>query len=174
MKKSTKKPTKKSKGLVKSKINRLVGRPSKYKKEYAKQLIEYFNVEPYKLKDGRLVATRFPTLERFSIKIGVFVDTLNDWAMAKKANGKPKHPEFLRAYKHIKALQKDILVINGLQGLYQSNFCAFVATNFTDMADRKEIDATSGGEKIMGFNYIVPSKPNERTDTDNSDFEAGI
>lgn len=156
-------------------VKRLLGRPSKYKKRYAQELIDYFNVDATVIVDGKEKAVRFPTLERFSIKIGVFVDTLADWANAKYADGTPKYPDFLRAYMFAKAMQKDILVANGMSGLYASNFATFVAVNFTDMADKKEVDATSKGARIVGFNYIVPEKPaDEEFNRDSPDNQTNI
>lgn len=156
---------------------RKVGRPTKYKKKFAKMLIEYGSIEPnrveYIVTDGKndyhkeepkLLPNNLPTLERFASNINVNVDVLSDWANAKTKSGKPKYPEFLRAYMRFKQLQKDILVANGLTGLYAGNFAIFVAKNFTDMKDKTEIDATSKGEKITGFNYIVPKDRIDDTD----------
>lgn len=164
MKKQNTKPTKKIK-------KRPVGRPSTYKKKYAQMMIDYFSIDPFELDEtGKRRGVRFPTLERFAVNIGVFVDTLSDWANAKLRDGiTPKHPEFLRALRQCKSLQKDILVANGLDGNYASNFATFVAINFTDMVDKSEIDATSGGERIVAFNYIKPIKPSDDTGkTDNT------
>ena len=175
----TKKPSKtKTKDKKDPKYNQpiyksLVGRPTKYKRKYAEMLIDYFNVDLVITdeKTGKVEAVRFPTLERFACNIGVFVDTLANWANATVKDGdgheSPQHPEFLRAYRTAKSLQKDILVGNAIAGRYQSNFAQFVAVNYTDMADKKEIDATSGGERIGGFNFIIPEGADDKDDNSN-------
>lgn len=175
--KKTSKNTKKVK-----KTASILGRPTKYHPRFIKMLIDYFNVSPSVIKtessinkDGVVVtkmiedAVDLPTFDKFTADIGVNVDALRDWATVKNKKGKLKHPDFSRAYDKCKAMQKHILVTNGLKGRYVSNFAIFVATNFTDMADRKEVDATSKGEQIAGFNYIVPKEIPDGTHKDISD-----
>ena len=163
MKKQNTKPTKKIK-------KRPEGRPPKYHKKYAKMMVDYFSVDPFELDEsGKRRGVRFPTLERFAVNIGVSVDTLGNWANAKTKDGETLiHPEFFHALRLSKNLQKDILVANGLDGNYASNFATFVAINFTDMVDKSEIDATSGGERIVAFNYIKPEKPSDDTGKTNN------
>lgn len=145
------------------------GRPSKYKPKYIKEMIKFFNIEPfrvekvittgkndYRKEEPKLIANTFPTMERFACNINVDTDTLVEWASAKNKSGKLKYPEFSVTYKKCKSMQKDILVANGLNGLYQSNFAIFVAKNATDMRDKQEVDVTSQDEKITGITYIVP------------------
>lgn len=156
-----------------------VGRPTKYRKYFADMMLNYFDVAPYEHKvfEGKkgavkivTEAVRLPTLERFATKLNVAVDTLSNWAMAKDPadpEGKTLlHPEFFHAYNRIKQMQKEILIANGLSGLYQSNFAIFVATNFTDMTNKQEIDNTiKADERITGFNYIVPTVKDETDST---------
>lgn len=176
--KSVSKKTSKKIEKVKKKVS-VLGRPTKYHPKFIKMLIDYFNVSPSVIKteqsmnkDGVVVmkviedAVDLPTFDKFTADIGVNVDALRDWATVKNKKGKLKHPDFSRAYDKCKAMQKHILVTNGLKGRYVSNFAIFVATNFTDMADRKEVDATSKGEKIEGFNYIVPKEIPDGTHED--------
>lgn len=116
------------------------GAPSKYKKEYCEQIIEFFDIDPYReieLDKGRVqrIANKLPTFERFASNIGVVVNTLRNWA--------DEFPEFLKAYNECEQLQKEILVQNGLIGGYQNNFAVFVAQNFTDMKVKQEIDNKS-------------------------------
>src|ERR1700761_9858686 len=116
-----------------------IGRPTKYKPQYCEELIDFFDVEPYKeierktqdRKTGREYTdfvdhpVDLPTFERFAHKIGVDTDTLVECAHGTfpdghKKEGQLRHPDFSVAYSRAKALQKDILVTNGLQGLYPS------------------------------------------------------
>jgi hypothetical protein len=119
------------------------GRPTKYRKEYCQKLVEFFSIEPTKevtktitTAKGTVIeepverAARLPTFERFAVNIGACVDTLIEWTK--------KHKEFSEAYTYAKALQKDILVTNGLLGLYDAGYAKFVSINCTDMRDRQE------------------------------------
>ena len=163
------------------------GRPTKYRKYFADMMLDYFNVKPaevtqYESSKGYIKIdvqpVRLPTLERFAIKLNVDTDCLYRWATAKDEAGNLLHPEFCGAYKKCKLMQKEILVANGLKGLYQSNFAIFVATNFTDMANKQEVDTTvKAEERITGFNYIVPTVKDEtdsETTGDNSRDSADI
>lgn len=117
-----------------------VGRPTKYTPELCEQLVEYFDCEPFmevereNPKTGskyyERVPTELPTFERFAHQIGVSVSTLHNW--------KSEHPEFMEAYTRAQQLQKDILVQNGLNRLYDARFTMFMAVNNTDLVDKKE------------------------------------
>lgn len=117
-------------------------RPTKYKKQYCKQIIEFFSRPPYEevevkhyYKDGGFkIETKrkpndLPFLSQFAREIGVCGRTLERWAK--------KHKEFCRAYKEAKELQKAFLIKNGLLGLYKASFAIFTAKNITDMRDEK-------------------------------------
>lgn len=121
------------------------GRPTKYKSEYCKAIIEFFSIEPTKeidvvttFKNG---TTRETTEERpnhipffadFAAKIGVTDATVVNWTK--------KHEEFLSAYMRAKALQKQHLITCGLLGLYNPKFAIFTAINITDMRDKQIIE----------------------------------
>lgn len=123
-----------------------IGRPTKYKPEYCQQIIDYFNVEPqqttYKktyYADGTLkseepvvLAEQFPTLQGFAHEIGVDVDTLLNWTK--------KHDEFFGAYTRAKELQEKIWLINGMGGLYNSQFAQFFGKNCLGYKDKTEQD----------------------------------
>lgn len=127
------------------------GRPSKYKKEFADQLIDYFDVEPYRRelkaestaygKNGNetfnkkeyiLVANDPPFLIGFCEEIGISMDTLHEWV--------DKYPEFSDAYARAKELFKRFLVTNGLNRAADSAFTIFTAKNTTDMKDKMELE----------------------------------
>jgi len=113
------------------KIKKKMGCPTKYDPKYCQMIIDYFSVKPYKIVNKKRIPCDLPTLEGFSGKINVFVDTLLNW--------RKEHPDFLRAIAKCKALQKHILITNGLQGLYQSNFAIFVTSNLTKFRQKKDI-----------------------------------
>lgn len=147
------------------------GRPTSYDEKYCDEMIAFFDIEPSREVE---VVTRFknggekidyemrpnslPTFEMFAHKIGVCVDTLWEWANGKDADDNLIHPEFSETYRRCKQLQKNMLVTNGLEGLYQSNFAIFVATNFTEMRQKNETDLTSGGEKIKTVPIVIDTK----------------
>jgi len=122
-------------------------RPTKYKKEYCKSIVEYFNVTPYTDKvcwtsfnektwavkeNTRPRPTDFPTLEWYAHTIGVDTDTIVNWTK--------KHEEFFGAYKKAKALQKHILIVNWLNWTYKEWFAKFVWINFfEDLTDKSVV-----------------------------------
>lgn len=125
------------------------GRPSKYDPKYCQELLEYFDIEPsyesevtirYKNGDEKTeykqVANNLPTLAGFARKIGVHRDTLNQWSH--------EYPEFSDSLKKAKEYQEDILVTNGLQGLYQGPFAIFTAKNVLNWRDKQETELHGG------------------------------
>lgn len=116
------------------------GRPTKYRNELCASLIRFFDIEPviYKdvtitSKDGATVektipeAAPLPFFEDWCWSVGISKDTMCEWVK--------KYPEFSDAYTRAKALQKKILVVNGLEGRYDAKFAIFTAKNITDMRD---------------------------------------
>lgn len=142
------------------------GRPTKYKKRYAKEMLEYFQSKSgselkkevieeqfspsgkVKMQKYKVFGSDLPFFYDFADQIGVHDETLLNWSRAmvkvKNSAGKVireehKHPEFFVAYKKCREIVKKILIKNGLQGLYNSNFAMFVAKNVTDMRDQHEV-----------------------------------
>lgn len=123
------------------------GAPSKYKPEYAEELIRYFDIEPYRevakditSKSGDVFtvhedrANDFPSLAGFAVHLGVHRDTLHQWST--------EHPEFSDAYKRAKDFQENFLVINGNRGLIPAPFGIFTAKNILKWRDKQpdEVD----------------------------------
>ena len=124
------------------------GRPTKYKPEYCQDMIDYFSIDPFYIverevnasgKDGIYVkevkydkiANQLPTFARYAQKHDLDVTTLLLWC--------DKHPEFSKAYKRCKSLQRDIMIANGMAGLYQSNFTVFAMKNMHNWTDKTEV-----------------------------------
>lgn len=139
------------------------GRPTKYDPKYCEELIKYFDIEPHfetpaitTYKDGttkeevKFIPSDLPTLAGFAAKIEVNRDTLQEWAKV--------HQEFSVAIKRAKDLQENILVTNGLKGLYSQPFAIFTAKNVLGWRDKSETDITSGGERLEGIVVYKPSK----------------
>lgn len=133
------------------------GRPTKYKAEYCKKLIAFFDIEPYedidiehyyekldengeqviKWIDKKRVAARLPTLRRFAKIIEVGISTVYDWL-------NPEHSSYQKrfsgAFTHAREIRKEFLIENGLQGLYAPASFKFVAINLTDMRDKQDFE----------------------------------
>lgn len=102
-----------------------------------------------------VIAETYPTLQRFAFNIWVLVETLNNWADAKYSidypwiddDGNPlawtrKHPEFFDSLRIAKQIQEAILVENGLNGNYSSQFAVFIAKNNFGYSDKTELDVS--------------------------------
>lgn len=121
------------------------GRPSKYKPEYVDGIVAWF--------EEKIKAKELPFLSKWARTVaGVSEQTSITWT--------EKEPEFFEAYKKAKEIQKEFLIYGGLTGLFNSTFAIFTAKNITDMRDQTQIDHTTKGEKINGFNYVAPNDSN--------------
>lgn len=148
------------------------GRPTLFKEEYADQLIEYFDIEPFERrplldkegneKGSEIVPAKFPTLARFAVSIGVTRDTLYEWATAKNENGELKHPDFSYAYKKAKEYQEAILVEGAMANAFHANFSIFTAKNVLGWRDKMEQEITGAdGSPLMQGIQVTFIKPDE-------------
>lgn len=122
-----------------------MARPTKYKKRYCDELLEYFMKPPWELVEKKIyrpdgsvksvqqvpVPTNFPTMAGFATKIGVHRDTLLQWV--------EDHPEFSDAYSRARDAQEQILVANAMVGNYDAKFAAFFAKNNLGYRDKQVI-----------------------------------
>lgn len=121
-----------------------MARPTKYKRKYCKMLLDFFNIAPYSVKvetittkSGAtvekevLISNDLPTLAGFAKKIGVHRDSLHQWSKDYK--------EFSDSIKRAKEMQENILVTNGLKGLYAAPFAIFTAKNILGWRDKLDI-----------------------------------
>jgi hypothetical protein len=132
----------------------IVGRPTKYKKEYAQAIIDYFRQECIKetetTVEGKnwsktvtdLVPVFFPTFELFADSLDVDDDTLVEWAHkvypeAHAKRGELVHPEFSAAYRRAKKIQKGVLLKFSLLGRFDTRFAQFMAINNFGMISAK-------------------------------------
>jgi len=106
----------------------VMGRPTKYRPEYCREILEHFNVDFTNAAQTKPVPLNF--LSAFARKIGVCRDTLGEWTKV--------HPDFSDAYKKAKALQKEHLITCALLGLFPPAAFIFTAKNITDMRDKFE------------------------------------
>lgn len=117
-----------------------MARPTIYKEQYCKLMLDFFNQPLYIVKKKEIasggrkvvieeeVPNSMPTFERFALKLGVEHDTLRNWCK--------KHPTFFGAYKICKDIQKDFLIEHGTKGNYNAAFTKFLAVNVTDLRDK--------------------------------------
>ena len=133
------------------------GRPSKYRKVFCQQLVDFFDIEPYekielphyqndgttlKWMDYKLVPARMPTIRGFAKKIGVHVSNVYVWIKTKK--------EFQDAFTQAQDIRKDWLIDLGLSGLTPPLAYKFTAINVTDMRDKTET-THDVGETLQDF-----------------------
>lgn len=104
------------------------GSPSKYKKEYAEGLINFFKN-----------CTDYPTFEGYAAEIGVVSRTLENW--------KERYPSFADAYERAQDIQKNKLIVKALNGNYNGNFAKFIASVQFGMTEKSE-------QKITGIEGI--------------------
>lgn len=120
------------------------GRPTKYDPKYCDEMIEYFSVEPFtnevtevvsngrKVQVVKEVASKYPSMAGFAVKIGVHRDTLQEWAK--------EHEQFSVAYKKAKVLQENWMLVNGLRGNVNVPFGIFISKNNLGYKDRQDIE----------------------------------
>lgn len=153
------------------------GRPTKYKSRYAKEIVKFFNVpftritkEYFYYKNGDTkekeieIPNELPLFSGFANQIGVNGDTVVEWSSATKKNGKLKYPEFSAAYKKAKEIQERMWTNNSLRGLYSPAFTIFMGKNVFGWRDKQEVDLSTLGEKVNGFNYVVPINSDDPDD----------
>jgi len=158
--KATEKQAKTSKKIKKVKkklpIYYKFGRPTKYKKQYCKDIVAYFDV-PYFVKKKVVkiikgipveweeeVPNRIPLFEGFCRDIGITQRTLTNWIT--------QYDDFFLAYERAKGLQKEMLVYLSVNNYLNPTYAVFLTKNITDLKDKVETDITSAGEKVESVN----------------------
>ena len=115
------------------------GRPSEYNPEYIAKVDEYLAKHSDIVEAGRL-KVQLPTVEEFALFIGKSVKTLYNWAA--------QHEDFLQALNKIVVQQKQRLINKGLSGDYNPTIAKLILSSNHGMSEKKQIDHTSGGERI--------------------------
>ena len=122
------------------------GGQTKYRPEYCKKLIEYFDrpatreqvKEVYypsgevKIREVMDVAEDMPTFSGFAKSIKVYRQTLYDWA--------EEHPDFAVAMETARTMQEDIWLINAMSGRYNAQFAQFFGKNCLGYKDKTEVE----------------------------------
>lgn len=121
------------------------GRPTDYRPALCDRLLAYFDVEPSQEKsiphykqgelaweDFREVANPIPTVTKFCKLIGISTPTFYSWVKT--------YPEFASAFTRAQEMRKDMMIVNGLKGLYNPTFTIFAMRNMTDWKDAPLVD----------------------------------
>ena len=122
---------------------------TRYRRGLAKALLRHFDVPPRTLRSEttrhpngevrqeKTVAepTPLPTFEGFAAGLGVSTAVLRAW--------RDEHPEFRAAWDMALDRQRELLLQNGLLGLYNAAFARFAAVHLCGMEDAAQ---GSGGE----------------------------
>lgn len=127
---------------------RTLGRPSKYKPEYAAQMTRWFLEKRMKVSPNGNVYRVLPTINKFSLSIGVPRETLWVWANKKRVDGELAYPEFHNAMKLAKQIEEDVLAENTYNGSYQSTFAQLMAKNMLGWRDKTDVDVKSDGKEL--------------------------
>lgn len=152
--------------------NGTAGKPTAYKPEYVEQMLEFFSKDAFTKrviksestfgKNGSkteymVLPEDLPTFQGFAKKIGVTYFTLRTWAEDKLEDGETRvHPEFSDAYTRAQDMQHEMLVVLGLNGLYNPVFAKFIAQNYTEMRDKQAIDHTTQGKALPAPMVYLP------------------
>lgn len=121
------------------------GRPTKYEgnktiektRQYISECVDDFSTH----------TVRLPKAEGLAYYLGVSRDTLYEWAK--------KHKSFSDILEEINQIQSSRVIDNALAGNYNANIAKLLLGKH-GYKEQSETDLTSKGEKIEGFNYIIP------------------
>ncbi len=131
------------------------GRPTDYSKEMLTKAQEYVAscVDKVVMEKGKVVDIKvdFPTSEGLARHLDVARKTLYNWA--------DKHVEFLHILEAVNSEQVKRLINRGLSGHYNPTIAKLVLAKH-GYKESSEVDVTSGGKRIGGFEYIKPHETN--------------
>ena len=143
------------------------GRPSKYKPEYCTDILEYFNVAPYRMVKGVKVANDMRFISAYARHIKVCEDTIYEWAKV--------HPKFSESLKKVKKMQLEHLVTNGLLNLFAQPFAIFTMKNICGWRDKKEIEHKGAKEQkvviVYPPSYKKVEQPKQQKESNANQFE---
>lgn len=150
-----------------------LGRPTKYKVGYCRQIIEYFEQPLYHQRLKTKMTTKngnehntyenFPNppifMTDFAYSIGITMVTLRSW--------KKLFPSFLSAFTRAEEMRNNHIVALANMGLFNSNFATFTMKNISDWRDKKDIELSGKVDSQIFFaNMLTESEEairNERT-----------
>ena len=149
------------------------GRKTTYKPEYCQDIIQFFDkphftnevVERTTKPNGEVkeklakFPNTIPFFSEYAHTIGKTAKTLLHWCEIA--------PEFGIAYAHAKDLQRQMLIANGLNGLYNAQAYVFTAKNIAGMRDQiEQVQGISGElvdllKELNGTSRGLPQYPKQ-------------
>jgi len=126
-------------------LPRKVGRPTAYRPEFAEQIVDFFDKQPFTEVDvlhpnglvkRQRMATDPPMLADFAKSIGVSKTTVDNWATALDDGGHPRHALFFEAYARAREMQEALFVRGGALGLYDPRFLSMMMKNLCGWQDQ--------------------------------------
>lgn len=148
------------------------GRKSKYRPEFCQDIINYFDVPAIiKTPDKTTIdpdteetivlsykekANDFPMFVDYAIKIGVCLDTLNEWTR--------RHPEFSDSYKKAKQMQERNWQLCSMKGLYSPAFTIFMGKNVYGWTDKQQIEVGNIEDKSIKVTFEGAETVEDNTD----------
>ena len=133
------------------------GHPTLWKPEYNDEIIQFFDRKRFKVvTDDHLkpfvLAEAPPLFEDFAPKIGVCMDTMNEW---KKPENVLKYPGFSESYAIANELQKSFLVTCGVVNAGSASFIQFMLKNNHGMRDKSEQEISGPDGGALKFNIMT-------------------
>lgn len=86
------------------------------------------------------ISVKLPTLDGFSLMLGINDDTLVEW--------RKQHKEFSAAVERISQFQKERLINKGLSGDYNPSIAKLILSANHGMAEKTQQDITTGGKEL--------------------------
>ena len=126
------------------------GRPTLYRPEYARKMIEWaeskVGCERYTTRSGDIkwAFKDYPYFEEFAKIIGVDRTTLYRWATDVKGNkGTPLHPEFCNAYARVLDRQAQLLQMGAMSGAIAQPTAVLMVKNHPNLLWKDKVETVS-------------------------------
>lgn len=103
------------------------GRPTRYTSQTKVYVNDYTTKS---MNDGV-----FPTIEGLAQYLGVGTRTIYDW--------ETQHGDFSQTIEHLRDIQKQLLITNGLTGSYNTRFAMFLLKANHGMSEKEPLVATT-------------------------------
>lgn len=122
-------------------------RTCKYEPRFAQMLIDYYNeplYDEYRDSFGKIyrMARPVPSKIGFARRIGVWFDTVQNWAEMKNEDGTPRFPEFTAAWNLVEQYDKQNIADASLSGTHNGNFGKFLLSAKYGMKEQKAEEST--------------------------------
>lgn len=130
-----------------------------YSPEYAERMVSFFlKDKAYEEKEEDCVtskgvlkrnirrANKIPVFSAFARELNVPTSALQGW--------KEKYPEFALAYDKCKEIQKEFIVENMVNGIYNPAAGIFTAKNLTDMRDSATVEMAGTDGRPLKIHLI--------------------